>query len=108
MTSCPKMKIEEDLNADALCGVKRFYPPFKISMECPICGEELVACGGAEYLSYPNINRPEPVNFYCEHDKLTYEDEDGEWQCDHETWEHTRYIEIEITAKEVKAPRRKK
>lgn len=45
--------------------VKRFYPPFSITDNCPNCGEEVVGCDKSQYLSYPKLNTPTRVSFCC-------------------------------------------
>lgn len=45
--------------------VKRFYFPARFIETCPECGKEVVKDGDGDYLSYPKLNEPFDVNFYC-------------------------------------------
>lgn len=69
--------------------IKRFYPPFTVTDECPVCGKVIEGCGATEYLSYPVVNAPMSVDFCCE------ENANGE---PHVTQEWSREIIIRVTA----------
>lgn len=68
--------------------IKRLYLPFKISSDCPKCGETYVRDLKDDYLSYP-ITGPIEVDFNC------WLDED----CDHE-WLEEVLLDVTITKKE--------
>jgi len=47
--------------------VKRFYiPGVTVRAECPECGAVHESDLGVDYLSYPELGKPEPVYFICE------------------------------------------
>lgn len=47
--------------------VKRFYlPGIQVKDNCPVCGMESVKDLGDDYMSYPMLNHPEPIRFWCE------------------------------------------
>lgn len=53
--------------------LKRFYPPFDLTANCPHCGEEVTQEGDARYLMYPGINIPIQVDFYHELAEVRHE-----------------------------------
>lgn len=76
--------------------VKRFYPPFKVTDECPTCGQVLEGCGPhSQYLSYPSVNVVEEVHFCCEHLAPDGDFMEGFEDCDYDEWS----VEIIITIK---------
>ena len=73
---------------------KRFYPPFKITDDCPTCGKEAEVCNNRDaYLSYPWINKPEEITFYC-----------GDCEDADRPPEWSKFIMIRITAEECESP----
>lgn len=69
------MRIEGNMNeSQEELEVKRFYlPNIKVIDNCPKCNKEIVFDGNMNYISYPKLNSPESVHFYCE-------DCDEEWE----------------------------
>lgn len=53
--------------------VKRLYLPIKLAIECPECKTKLKKSLYDEYLSYPTVNKIEPLVFYCEKCEGEYE-----------------------------------
>jgi len=60
--------------------IKRFYVPWYIETECPMCG--LLTDNEGEYLSYPSVGKPFKVLFSCD-------------ECDHE-WYHEILLKLNI------------
>lgn len=58
------MKIE-NLTTPTALELKRCYLPIIFRAKCPVCGKECVKDCNSDYLSYPWINTPTKVNFYC-------------------------------------------
>lgn len=75
--------------------VKRFYTPFTLYDNCPKCGSESTSLATGDYLSYPVVNGPERINFYCGKPIDSKSDCDTEW---------SKWICITLTAKEVDDP----
>lgn len=49
---------------------KRFYFPTVCKHVCSQCGEEVTVDFANDYLSYPEMNSPIGVNFYCSNDHM--------------------------------------
>jgi len=75
------MKITQDTEVSEL-EIKKLYVPYKITETCPKCGKKLES---QDYFSYPKLNSPEEVYFYCD-------------DCNEEL---TRLIKINIIVTEV-------
>ena len=45
--------------------VKRFYVPFVVEIYCPDCKNKIESNLSDNYLSYPEVNKIEPITFYC-------------------------------------------
>lgn len=69
--------------------IKRFYVPgCKITSKCPKCGATVEKDLGQHYLSYPSLDKPTEVDFYCDDDR---------GGCDNE-WTGLVQVSIEIKA----------
>lgn len=55
----------ENTNKSFELEVKRFYFPAVLRANCPVCGKECIKDGSGDYLSYPKVNTPTKVYFYC-------------------------------------------
>lgn len=47
-------------------GIKRFYIPVQIPVNCPNCGEEAIIDLDTDYLSYPELNTKLDLYGLCE------------------------------------------
>lgn len=57
----PKGDLGEELD------IKRFYIPGVIlEVDCPQCGQTLQQDLEHDYLSFPSLDKPETVYFYCD------------------------------------------
>jgi len=66
------MKIERTSIIDGV-EAKRLNVPFKVTSDCPTCGEPCVKdLSHHDHLSYPSIGTPMDLNFYCD-------ECEGEW-----------------------------
>ena len=89
------MKIEH-LTAPSEIDSKRFYAPLRFIETCPECGREVVKDCEDDYLSYPKLNEPTKIHFYC-----SYVDEETDQDVEHE---FERWAILRITAVAVEAP----
>lgn len=53
--------IDEPWEIDA----KRFHVPIVVRASCPKCGKECVNDYRDDGMTYPKVNRPEKIGFYC-------------------------------------------
>lgn len=60
------LRIEQDEEISVEIEVKRFYiPGVTVYSTCPNCMKEHKFDFDNEYISYPVVNAPEKVHFYC-------------------------------------------
>lgn len=89
------MKIEH-LTDPAQIEAKRFYAPLRFTDTCPECGREVVKDCSGDYLSFPELNKPTKIHFYC-----SYWDEETDEDIEHE---FERWVILRLTAEEVETP----
>ncbi len=68
--------IEKQEDTGFRLAIKRCYLPFKVTSECPSCGVDVTMDLLEDYLSFPNVGNPTPVNFYH-----VCKEKDVEWQA---------------------------
>jgi len=59
------VRIENEKLVVSIDDAKRFYPPFFVYDDCPVCGAEVEGCGQDVYLCYPTLNISHKIVFYC-------------------------------------------
>jgi len=74
-------------------GIKRFYVPgVVLRSKCPQCGMVDEKDLSDNYISYPQINEPTKVHFYCEHYADSQSEDEG---CGH-SWTEEVIVRIKI------------
>ncbi len=89
---CVRIEPHDDANAFGI-DVKRFYAPFTIHSVCPECGQLAAKDLSSDYLSFPSVNEPERVHFYCE-----YEDDNAEGGYHCCEWSETVIMRLTMEA----------
>ena len=88
------MKLGPKIKSKGNCeiGVKRFYTPFELEKQCPVCDTTMTALGD-DYISYPILNEPVDIHWYCCHEDTVFEESDEH--------EGTSQIVLKMTMQEV-------